>query len=430
MGYRRNLFAVTSASFIGFMGFTLVMPFLPLYFHQLGVAEVGRVAMWSGLSLGVTPAMTALLSPLWGRLADRFGRKIMVERSLVSFVVVMSAMAFVSRPWHVFALRTIQGLFAGYGALSLTMAADSAPSGRMGQAIGTVQTAQRLGPALGPVFGGSIAALVGLRRAFMVAGAFYFVALAVVFFMYDERLAHSSASPPGRGEGGQPRRGEGGPIRKSGKAGARGAVTFRDVLAFENFMLMAVVIFGLQFVDRSFGPVLPLYVGELGTGSARVALVSGILFSIAAGAGAVGHHYCARLLQRRTATQLIAAASVAAAAGALAYVGAPDVRWLFVATPLFGIAIGVGTTAAYTAAAAVIPANVRGVGFGLLTTASLTGLAVSPIVCGLLAATSIRAVFALDVVALAALAIVVHRLGGGGEKSAGTPDDEPVPENV
>ena len=85
--YRKNLFAVTAASFIGFMGFTLVMPFLPLYFHQLGVEDVGQVAMWSGLSLGVTPALTAMLSPLWGRLADRFGRKIMVERSLVSFVV-------------------------------------------------------------------------------------------------------------------------------------------------------------------------------------------------------------------------------------------------------------------------------------------------------------------------------------------------------
>src|SRR5215207_3028947 len=186
MSYRRNLFAVTSASFIGFMGFTLVMPFLPLYFHLLGVEDVGRVAMWSGLSLGVTPALTALLSPFWGRLADRFGRKIMVERSLASFVIVMSAMAFVTRPWHVFALRAIQGLFAGYGALTLTMAADSAPKGRMGQAIGTVQTAQRLGPALGPVFGGSLAAIVGLRRAFMIAGAFYLIALVVVFVMYNE----------------------------------------------------------------------------------------------------------------------------------------------------------------------------------------------------------------------------------------------------
>ena len=419
MGYRRNLFAVTSASFIGFMGFTLVMPFLPLYFHQLGVEDVGRVAMWSGLSLGVTPALTAVLAPLWGRLADRFGRKIMVERSLASFVVVMSAMAFVSRPWHVFALRMIQGLFAGYGALTLTMAADSAPPGRMGQAIGTVQTAQRLGPALGPVFGGSIAAIAGLRRAFMVAGAFYFLALVLVFLMYDERIARAHAEGAALAS----------PGGESGTS-ARRAVTFRNVLAFENFLLMALVIFGLQFVDRSFGPILPLYVGELGTTTVRIPLVSGLLFSVAAGAGAIGHHYCARLLQRRTATQLIAAASAVAAAGALAYVAAHDVRWLFVATPLFGLAIGVGTTAAYTAAAAVIPANVRGVGFGLLTTASLVGLAVSPVVCGLLAATSIRAVFALDVVALGALAIAVHRLGGDGGRGNRTPADEPVPENL
>ena len=134
------------------------MPFLPLYFQQLGVDDVGEIALWSGLSLGVTPALTALLAPLWGRLADRFGRKIMVERSLVSFVVVMAAMAFVTEAWHVFALRAVQGLFAGYGALTLTMAADSAPRDRMAFAIGIVQTAQRLGPALGPVIGGTVAA--------------------------------------------------------------------------------------------------------------------------------------------------------------------------------------------------------------------------------------------------------------------------------
>ena len=104
------------ASFIGFTGFTLVMPFLPLYLQQLGVDDVGEIALWSGLSLGVTPAVTALLAPFWGRVADRFGRKIMVERSLVSFILLMAAMAFVTAPWHVFALRAVQGLFAGYGA--------------------------------------------------------------------------------------------------------------------------------------------------------------------------------------------------------------------------------------------------------------------------------------------------------------------------
>jgi len=409
MGYRRNLFAVTAASFIGFMGFTLVMPFLPLYFHQLGVTDVGRVAAWSGISLGVTPALTALLAPFWGRLADRFGRKIMIERSLFSFVIVMSAMAFVTKPWHVFALRALQGLFAGYGALTLTMAADSAPKGRMGQAIGTVQTAQRLGPALGPVLGGTVAAIVGLRRAFLVAAVFYALALVIVFLMYDERSVQASART-----GSQPAR----------------TVTFRNVLAFENFVLMAVVIFGLQFVDRSFGPILPLFIGEIGVAPGRIPLISGLLFSIAAGAGAVGHHYCAALLTRRTATQLIAAACAVAACGGAVYAAARDLRWLFVATPIFGCAIGVATTAAYTAAAAVIPPNVRGTGFGLLTTASLIGLAVSPVVSGLLGATSIRAVWALDVVGLLLLAVVVHRVGGSGDRGGNTPADEPVAENL
>jgi DHA1 family multidrug resistance protein-like MFS transporter len=141
------------------------MPFLPLFIAQLGVTDVGEVAVWTGLSLGVTPGLTAILSPIWGRLADRFGKKIMVERSLISFVVLMAAMAFVTRAWHVLALRIVQGVFAGYGSLSLTMAAESAPRDRMPQSIGAVQTAQRLGPAVGPVIGGLLAGIVGLRSA-------------------------------------------------------------------------------------------------------------------------------------------------------------------------------------------------------------------------------------------------------------------------
>ena len=385
--WQKNLFAVTAASFIGFTGFTLVMPFLPLYFQLLGVQDVGEIALWSGLSLGVTPALTALLSPFWGRLADRYGRKIMVERSLASFVIVMAAMAYVSRPWHVFALRALQGFFAGYGALTLTMAADSAPRDRMASAIGIIQTAQRLGPALGPIIGGAVAQAVGLRRAFLVTAAFYACALALVFWMYDERAVHHEL---GTDRGGR--------------------ISFRNVLAFENFILLMAVIFALQFVDRSFGPVLPLFVRQLGTPDSRVPLIAGLLFSITAGAGAIGHHLCSKLLRHASARTLIGASAAAGAVGAVAYAVAGGTGLLFVGTPLFGLAIGVSTTAAYTAAGAVIPASARGAGFGLLTTASLVGLALSPVVNGFLAATSIRAVFVLDAVALIALAGVVTRL--------------------
>ena len=384
--WQRNVFAIATASFVGFTGFTVVMPFLPLYLQQLGVRDVADVAMWSGLSLGVTPAVTALLAPFWGRISDRFGRKLMVERSLVSFVFLMAGMAYATRAWHVFALRAVQGLFAGYGGIALTMAAESAPKDRTAYAIGTVQTAQRLGPALGPVIGGVVAQLAGLRNAFLITSGFYVVALAIVFFLYTDphghrRMPESWATP----------------------------VRFSSMLSFENFLLLMVVVFGLQMVDRSFGPILPLYVAQLGTTAERVPLVAGLVFSIAAGAGAAGNQLCTRLLRRHPARRIITVAASAGGAGALLIAMATTTGVLLAATPLLGLALGVATTTAYTAASGVIPAEVRGAGFGLLTTASLVGLALSPIVCGLIAATSIRAVFALDVVIMVAIAVTVSR---------------------
>jgi MFS family permease len=384
--WRRNLFAVTAASFMGYTGFTLAMPFLPLFIAQLGVSDVAAVALWTGFSLGVTPALTALLAPLWGRLADRFGRKIMVERSLASFVVLMAAMAFVTRAWHVLALRAVQGLFAGYGSLSLTMAAESAPRDRMPQSIGLVQTAQRIGPALGPVIGGILAALVGLRGAFLVTAIFYAMGLLLIFVLYDERATH--VAPADSDEA--------------------GGVTFRNVLAFRNFILLMGVIFGIQFVDRSFGPILPLYIEHVGTERGRVALVAGILFSIMAFAGALGHHFCGRLLRHFSMRVVIAGGAAMAAIGS-AFLGATgSFLGMAAASSVLGIGIGAAMTAAYSAAGSVIPAGAHGAGFGVLTTASLTGMAISPIVAGFFGATGIRVVFAVDVAIMTALAVLVR----------------------
>jgi DHA1 family multidrug resistance protein-like MFS transporter len=384
----RNQLAVTVASFIGFMGFTLVMPFLPLYFIELGLRDTGEIALWTGFSMGVTPALTAVLAPAWGRLADRFGSKIMVERSLFSFVIVMGAMAFVREPWHVFALRAVQGLFAGYGALTLTMAAESAPPHRMTDAIGYVQTAQRLGPALGPVIGGAIAHTVGLRNTFLVTSACYVFALVLVFVLYKEERIDAGA----RGD-------------------ARKRVSFRDVLAFENFILLMLVVFGLQFIDRSFGPILPLYLDQAGVPPARIALMAGLIFSTAAGAGALGNWAAGRLLAARHAKTVLGGAVVTSMAASLLFALQPPVWAMLTAAACFGLGIGVAMTTAYAEAGKVIPAGSHGTGFGLLTTASLTGLALSPVFGGVIGATSITAVFVANALGLAALATLVHKWG-------------------
>jgi DHA1 family multidrug resistance protein-like MFS transporter len=388
---------VTAACFLGFAGFTLVMPFLPLFIAQLGVTDVGSIAIWTGVSLGITPGLTALLAPAWGRLGDRYGRKIMVERSMISFVVLMTAMAFVTRAWHVLAIRIVQGIFAGYGSLSVAMAAESAPRDRMPSAIGLVQTAQRLGPAVGPVIGGVLAGLVGLRRAFIVTALLYAIGLAVVWVMYDDHAVARRHEIDADID-----------IMPGAAKASTGPVTFRSVLAFQNFMLMMGVIFGLQFVDRSFGPILPLYVEQIGIAHARVPLVAGVLFSIMACSGALGHHVCGKLLQRFPTRLVIVGGAVVAGSGSV-LVAAHQVWQLCVAAVLLGLGIGAAMTASYTAAGSVIPARAHGTGFGVLTSASLIGMASSPFIAGLLGGTSIRAVFFLNVAVMAVVAAMVHR---------------------
>jgi MFS transporter, DHA1 family, multidrug resistance protein len=384
------VYAITAASFMGYTGFTLVMPFLPLFIGQLGVTDVGRIAMWTGVSLGITPALTAILAPAWGRLGDRYGRKIMVERSLVSFVVLFAAMAFVTRAWHVLAIRAAQGLFAGYGSLSVAMAAESAPRDRMPSAIGLVQTAQRIGPGVGPLIGGVLAGVLTLRRAFLATAMFYAAGLVLVHVMYDESATHQTHSTH--------------PTDPTHR------VTFRNVLAFQNFILMMVVIFGLQFVDRSFGPVLPLYVEQSGRSHAQVAIVSGVLFSIMAFTGALGHHFCGRLLKRFPMRVVIAGGAAVAAAGS-ALVGATGNPWVMsAASTLLGLGIGAAMTASYSAAGSVIPPGAHGAGFGVLTSASLVGMASSPFIAGFLGGSSIRVVFFVDLVVMTALAAAVQKL--------------------
>jgi MFS transporter, DHA1 family, multidrug resistance protein len=382
--WRRNQAALMIASFVGFIGFTLVMPFLALRFQELGVHDTRDVALWTGVTLGVTPALAAACAPLWGRVGDRFGNKLLIQRSLFSCVFVMTFMGLASEPWQLLLLRALQGLVAGYGPLTIAMAAESAPREKMAHAIGLVQTAQRVAPAVGPVIGGVLAQAVGLRNSFFVAGGVYGLAFGLVTVLYRET----------------------GPLAR--EAESRTRVPMREILSIRNLMLLMGVIFGLQLTERSLGPVLLLHVESLGY--ARAALFVGLLFSLLSVAGALGHQIAAGALARASARRVIATAIVAAALGLAVFIVSSAAWALMVGILAVGIGVGVAMTAAFTAAGANIPRHVHSTSFGFLTGASLTGTAVGPMLGGLVAARSITGVFVLGVVILTGLAFTVRRL--------------------
>ena len=360
------------------------MPFLPLYIAELGTTDVGEIALWTGLTLGATPTVTAISAPLWGRVGDKYGSKILVIRSLIAFILTKAAMAFVTAPWQLFALRALLGVFAGYGALTISMAAQSVPKERMAYAIGTVQTGHRLGPAMGPVIGGVLAPLVGLRNAFLVASLFYAAAMLLIMVIYKDP-----------------------PIAKAADRVRGGWDVFTELVRQPGFLLALFVIFGLQTVDRSFGPVLPLFVSQVGVPDDRIPIVAGVLFSVAALSAAMGSQLAPRVLKRRTAKQLIVTGSLTAAVALGAIVVAPSLIVLAVAIVIAGVAIGSSTTAIYSVAGGLLPADAHATGFGIMTTASLMGLAVSPVAAGLIGSAGLRIVFVADVFLLLLLGVLV-----------------------
>jgi MFS transporter, DHA1 family, multidrug resistance protein len=299
----------------------------------------------------------------------------------------MGALGFVTAPWQVFVLRAVQGLFAGYGPIAMTMAAESAPSEQMATAIGGIQSAQRLGPALGPVIGGTLAQALGLRNTFLVSASFYLFALLLVIAGVREpksrRTADTDAVP--------------------------GAISFAMLARVPHFLLFMGTVFGLQLVDRSFGPILPLYLRDAGVGAGIIPFLAGVIFTTTAASAALGNQTSGWLMKRWPTSVLVPAAAALAGVGIFVFGAGAPTSVLIVTAAILGLGLGVATTAVYTAASQAVPASSRTVAFSYLTTAYLAGLAISPVVAGLVGAFNVRAVFLVDAAGLGVLAWTVQK---------------------
>ena len=130
--WKRNLYVIWVAELVAIAGFSFVFPFLPYYIQELGVTELHQVELWAGVLMAAQAIPMAIFSPIWGSLADRYGRKIMVERAMFGSAVVITAMGFVQNVEQLLILRIIQGTLTGTVAAATTLVASSAPRERAG----------------------------------------------------------------------------------------------------------------------------------------------------------------------------------------------------------------------------------------------------------------------------------------------------------
>jgi DHA1 family multidrug resistance protein-like MFS transporter len=266
--WKRNLYIVWVAELVGIAGFSFVFPFLPYYVQELGVTELGQVELWSGLLFAAHAIPMAIFSPIWGSLADRYGRKLMVVRAMFGGAIVLTAMGFVQNVQQLVILRAIQGALTGTVAAATTLVASSTPRERSGYALGLLQMAVWSGASLGPLMGGIVSDTWGYRAAFVVTGGLLFVAGITVW-----RFVQEDFTPPVQDKT-QPHNGF--------WDGLVLVVRDRNLLSLFSIRVVA------RLAIRTLGPILPLFVQSLVPTTTRIASLTGLISGVQAATSAIG----------------------------------------------------------------------------------------------------------------------------------------------
>ncbi|HEM4172130.1 multidrug efflux MFS transporter [Streptococcus suis] len=184
--WKQNLKVAWLGNFLTGTSFTLVMPFISVFVEELGVGP-GQVEYYAGLAVSVNALAAALMAPIWGSLADRYGRKPMMVRAAFAMIFTMGGMAFVPNVFWLLILRVLNGVFTGYIPNATALIASQVPKDKTGYALGTLSTGAVAGNLISPTLGGILAEMFGVHMVFLLVGLLYaIVVLLTVFYIRED----------------------------------------------------------------------------------------------------------------------------------------------------------------------------------------------------------------------------------------------------
>jgi DHA1 family multidrug resistance protein-like MFS transporter len=259
INWQRTLWAMVGIQFVMTAAISFLTPIIPLMLPELGVETVQGVAIWSGIITGATSFVAAFASPVWGRVADKHGRKLSLLRSSFAIALFTALMGLSTNVWQFFGARAVMGLFAGFSSAAIALVASQVPERRLGYALGWLASGQMVGSLIGPVIGGILADLTGSYRApFFWCGGITCAGLITVWAVVTENFTPLQAT-------GNPR---------SLFAGIGLMTSSAGLSALFLVVLMA------QFSTRTVQPVITIFVQQLIGSPPEIATLAGIAFSI------------------------------------------------------------------------------------------------------------------------------------------------------
>jgi DHA1 family multidrug resistance protein-like MFS transporter len=184
--WKKNLYVIWAIQILSLAGFGFGIPFLPFYIQEMGVTDPDNIKQWTGWMASSTGLTMGLMAPVWGYMADKYGKKLMLLRATLSGTLIISAMGLINTPSALLWMRVVQGMFSGTVSASVTLVASGTPREKSGYALGFLSSSTFIGFSLGPLAGGLAAELLGYRYSFFIGGAILFVAMILTLFFVKE----------------------------------------------------------------------------------------------------------------------------------------------------------------------------------------------------------------------------------------------------
>lgn len=317
--WQRTLYIIFFAQMMTAIGFSSIFPFLPLYVKSLGTTTNLSVEFLAGLVYSAQAFTMMIASPIWGALADRYGRKLMVERAMFGGSVILFLMAFVNSAEQLVVLRALQGLITGTIAAASALVAATVPRQRLGFSMGLLQVGLGAGIALGPLIGGSIADTFGYRYTFFVTSALLFISGVTVLLGVNEQFE---------------------PVQKL-ISGWRGFVTeWRRVLSAPDIVSTYSMRFITQLGRMMIIPIAPLFIQVLLTDTTRLNTFTGLVVGAASATTTISAVYLGRLGDR-VGHRRVLIISAFAAAGLYLPQSLVNAGWqLLILQALVGVTLG------------------------------------------------------------------------------------------
>ncbi|MBT9281509.1 MAG: MFS transporter [Hydrogenibacillus schlegelii] len=388
--WKRNLAVLWLAQFLVMAAMNQIMPFLPfLLTRELGLSDARDVHVWTGLIFGVNFLPALLVAPLWGNLADRYGRKLMILRSGFGMAIANGLMGFVQTPEQLLLLRFLNGMISGFIPASIALVSTNTPRERVGTALGVLQSGGVAGTILGPALGGLLADRIGFRALFWVTGgALLFATLIVLFFVRETNRPSPAARPAGGG------------FRRD----AARILATRPLPA-----LFASSLF-VQFALVALMPVLALYTETLLGKEEGAAFWAGVVMGMTGVANMLASPVLGRFSDRFGGERVLVGSLVAGSAFMFLHALVESVGGLMVARFLFGLAAGGLMPSINALIREKAPAGMESRTYGLANSATFFGNMVGPIVGGAVSGLfGMRAVFVFSGAVLLADAALAWR---------------------